>query len=116
MKIIAIDVLVAAAVIVAFFSVLGMVRMQDPYQRMHYISPPAALTPLLITIAIFLQDGIKPESFKAVVTTLVLIGMNTVVTHAAARAFRMSDTKDWHPDAGEEVPIHATDEVLERKS
>jgi hypothetical protein len=58
----------------------------------------------------------KPESFKAGMTTLVLIGMNTVVTHAAARAFRMSETKNWQPDSGEEVPIHTTDEVLERKS
>lgn len=116
MKVIAIDILVAAAVLVALLSVLGMLRMRDPYQRMHYISPPAALTPLFLTIAIFLQDGMKPESFKAVVITFVLIGMNTVVTHAAARAFRMADTKDWHPGSGEEVPIHTKDEVLERKS
>lgn len=116
MKTAAIDVLVSAAVVVALLSVLGMLRMRDPYQRLHYISPPAALSPLLITIAIFLQDGMKPESFKAVITTLVLIGMNTVVTHAAARAFRISETEEWHPNSGEEVPIHSTDEVLERKS
>lgn len=115
MKNIAIDALVAAAVVIAVISVLGMLRMRDPYQRLHYISGTAALTPLCITIAIFLQDGIKPESFKAVVVTLVLIAMNTVVTHAAARAFRLAETKDWNPDSGEEVPIHATDEVLERK-
>jgi multisubunit Na+/H+ antiporter MnhG subunit len=116
MKLIAIDALVAAAVIVAVLSVLGMLRMRNPYQAMHYISPPAALTPLFLTIAIFLQDGLKPESFKALITTFVLIGMNTVVTHAAARAFRIAETKNWRPDPGEEVPIHPNDEPVERNS
>lgn len=116
MKVIAINALVAAAVLVAILSVLGMLRMRDPYQRMHYIAPPASLTPFLITVAIFLQDGMKPESFKAVVLTFVLIGMNTVVTHAAARAFRISETKDWNPVPGEEVPVHESDEVLEKRN
>ena len=71
-------------------SVLGMLRMRDAYQRMHYIAPPASFGAILITIAIFLQRGLKPESFKALFTTVVLIGMNTVVTHAAARAFRIA--------------------------
>ena len=116
MKVIAIDALVATAVLVAVLSVLGMLRMRDPYQSMHYISPPAALSSLFITIAIFLQDGLKPESFKALITTVVLIGMNTVVTHAAARAFRMAETKQWHPDPGEEVPIRPSDEPVEQSS
>jgi monovalent cation/proton antiporter MnhG/PhaG subunit len=114
MKAITIDVLIAAAVLVTLLSVLGMMRMKDPYQRMHYISPPASISPVLITIAIFLQNGLKPEAFKALITTLVLIGMNTVVTHAAARAFRIAETENWKPKPGEEVPIRSRDEVVER--
>lgn len=113
MKTIAIEVLIAAAVLVVLLSVLGMLRVRDPYQRMHYISPPASLSPILLTIAIFLQQGLKPESFKAAFTTLVLIAMNTVVTHAAARAFRIAETKNWRPAPGEEVPIKPTDEMVQ---
>ncbi len=112
MKTIAIDVLVASAVLITLVSVLGMLRMRDPYQRMHYISPPASLGAMFITAAIFLQQGLKPESFKALFTTLVLIGMNTIVTHAAARAFRIAETKKWQPDEGEEVPIKPGDELV----
>jgi multicomponent Na+:H+ antiporter subunit G len=112
MKAIAIDLLLAVSVLIMLLSVLGMWRMRDPYQRMHYISPPAAFTPLLISIAILLQNGLKPEFFKAIVITLVLIGMNTVVTHAAARAFRIAETRNWRPAPGEEVPIHASDELV----
>lgn len=113
MKTIAIDGLLCGAVLITLVSVLGMLRMRDPYQRMHYISPPASLSAIFITISIFLQQGMKPESFKALFTTAVLICMNTIVTHAAARAFRIAETKDWHPPEGEEVPTRSSDERVE---
>ena len=112
MKIIAIDILLAAGVLITIFSVLGLWRMRDPYQRMQFMSPAASLSSALFTIAIFLQDGLKPEAFKALVTTFVLIGMNSIVTHAAARAFRIAETRDWKPSPGEEVPIHPQDELV----
>ncbi len=111
MKTIAIDVLVASAVLITLVSVLGMLRLRDPYQRMHFIAPPASLSAIFVTAAIFLQRGLKPESFKALFTTLVLISMNAMVTHAAARAFRIAETKDWDPEEGEEVPLKSRDEV-----
>lgn len=112
MKIIAIDILIAVGVLITLLSVLGMWRMRDPYQKMHFIAAPAALSAAFFTAAIFVQNGLKPEGFKALVTTFVLIGMNTAVTHAAARAFRIAETKDWDPKPGEEVPIHAADELV----
>jgi len=110
MKTITIETLLALAVLITLASVLGMLRMRDPYQRLHYIAAPASLSAVFITIAIFLQQGLKPECFKAVFTTLALIGMNTVVTHAAARAFRIAETKNWKPKKGETVPIQRGDE------
>lgn len=112
MKSIAIDVLIAAAVLVTIVSVLGMLRVRDPYQRMHYVSPPASLSSLLIAVAIFLDRGLKPESFKALFAAMILVGMNTVVTHAAARAFRISEVPEWNPKRGEEVPTKPGDEVV----
>jgi monovalent cation/proton antiporter MnhG/PhaG subunit len=112
MKTIVIEVLLAAAVLVTLVSVLGMWRMSDPYQRMHYIAPPASLSAIFITVAIFLQQGMKAECFKALFTTLVLIAMNTAVTHAAARAFRIAEVKNWDPARGEEVPVKSGDEPV----
>jgi multicomponent Na+:H+ antiporter subunit G len=112
MNAIVIEALLAAAVLVTLISVLGMWRMRDPYQRMHYISPAASLGAIFITAAIFLQQGMKAESFKALVTTLVLIGMNTAVTHGAARALRIAEVKNWQPGPGEEVPLKSSDEPV----
>ena len=115
MKTIAIETLLALAVAITLASVAAMMRMRDPYQRMHYIAPPASLSAIFITIAIFLDRGLKPESFKAVFIVLVLISMNAVVTHSAARAFRIAEKKDWDPKEGEEVPIGRADERVEQK-
>ena len=115
MKSILIDVLLAGAVLITIISVLGMLRVRDPYQRMHYISPPASLSSFLIAIAIFIQRGLKPESFKALFVVFVLVGMNTIVTHATARAFRIAEVPDWDPEEGEEVPILGGDEKVEEE-
>jgi multicomponent Na+:H+ antiporter subunit G len=116
MKTIVIEVLLAAAVLVTLLSVLGMLRVRDAYQRLHYIAPPASLGAAFITLAIFLQLGFKAESFKALFTTFVLIGMNSVVTHAAARAFRIAEVEDWRPDKNEEVPIRLSDKMIPEKN
>lgn len=116
MKAIAIDALIAAGVLTVLLSVLGMMRMRDPYQQMHYLAAPASLSAVFFTVAIFLQDGLKPEGFKAILVTLILIAMNSVVTHEAARAFRIAEFKEWHAHEGEEVPIKSTDELVPPES
>jgi len=115
MKAALIDVFLATAVLITIVSVLGMTRVRDPYQRMHYISPPASLSSFLIATAIFIQRGLKPESFKTLFVAFVLVGMNTIVTHTAARAFRIAEVPDWDPAEGEEVPILSSDENLEEE-
>lgn len=110
---IVINFLVYAAVAVAFLSAWLMLRMKDEYQMMHFMAPPASVSAMLITIAIFLQQGLKAESFKALFTTGVLLMMNAVVTHATARAFRIRDTKGkWDPAEGEDVPLLPSDEKI----
>jgi monovalent cation/proton antiporter MnhG/PhaG subunit len=111
-KALAIDVLVSVAVVLTLLSCLGMLRMRHAYQQMHFLAPPASLSAALITIAIFLQNGSKPESYKAVFITLVLLVLNSVVTHATARAFRIRDAEQWRAFPGEEFPVAAEDQIL----
>ena len=109
----AIELLVYVAVAVAFLSAWLMLRMRDEYQMMHFLAPPASVSVILITVAIFLQRGIKPESFKAAFIVVVMLMMNTVVTHGTARAFRIRESRpDWQPAPGEEVPLRPSDERM----
>jgi multisubunit Na+/H+ antiporter MnhG subunit len=112
MKTIFIEVLVWAAVGSTVFFAWGMLRMRDAYQQIHYLSPPAAFAVPLLVIAIALQQGVKPETFKSLFIVLVLLAMNSIVSHATARAFRIREMSDWNPAAGQEVPVSAGDEIV----
>lgn len=113
----ALEVLVYTAVGIALLSAWLMLRMKDEYQMMHFMAVPASISASLITLAIFLQDGVKPESFKALFVTFVLLVMNSVVTHATARAFRIRRTRgDWQPKEGESVPVLPSDEMISEGS
>ncbi len=112
-----IAILVYVAVAVALLSAWLMLRMRDEYQMMHFLAPPASVSVILLTVAIFLHQGLKPESFKAVFIIVVLLMMNTVVTHATARAFRIRESRpDWKPAPGEEVPLRPSDERMPSRS
>jgi multisubunit Na+/H+ antiporter MnhG subunit len=114
---VAIQVLVYVAVGVALLSSWLMLRMKDEYQMMHFMSPPASVSVILVTLAIFLQRGRKAESFKAVFITIVMLMMNSVVTHATARAFRIRESgKLWRPQEGQEVTIKTSDEIIQPES
>jgi monovalent cation/proton antiporter MnhG/PhaG subunit len=112
LKFIAIVVLLSLAVVLTLLSVLAMLRMRDPFQRMHYLSSPASLGAGFIALAIWIQQGLKPESFKAGIVVLLLMAMNSVVSHAAGRGFRVADVKEWNPEPGEEVPVQPTDRFI----
>ena len=116
MKTICIDVLVLGGAALALLSAWLMLRMKDEYQMMHFMSPPASVSVALITAAIFLQQGFKPESFKALFLVVVLLLMNTVVTHATARAFRIRATHGWRARPGEEFPERPGDEQVSAAS
>jgi multisubunit Na+/H+ antiporter MnhG subunit len=109
----AIEFLVHAAVAIALLSAWLMLRMKDEYQMLHFLAPPASVSVILITVAIFLQQGRKPESFKALFIITVLLAMNTVVTHATARAFRIRQAREeLHLEEGQEVPVLPGDEIM----
>lgn len=108
---VAVAVLVDVAVAIAILSSWLMLRMRDEVQMLHFIAPPASVSAVLITAAVFVQQGWKSESFKALLIAVILALMNSVVTHATARAFRIRKVRDsWDPVRGEEVPLLPKDE------
>jgi multicomponent Na+:H+ antiporter subunit G len=94
---IAADVLLALAVGVALLSSIGIVAMRDPYQRLHFISPPASLSALCVTLAILLGEKQKQAAGKAALVAFLLYFMNSVVTHATARAHFVREKGKWPP-------------------
>lgn len=95
---IVIDGLLAVTGASCWIGVLGMLRMRDPYQALHYLGVPSIVGISALTIAIFAETGWSQASWQSVVILGIFVTSNAVGTHAAARAFRAREKGHWEPD------------------
>jgi monovalent cation/proton antiporter MnhG/PhaG subunit len=100
---IAIEVLLAIAVLVALLCCLGILLMKDFYERLHYMAPVTAVSAFCILLAVVIQEGWGQATIKAILVFLVLLFMNAVLTHATARAARLRTFGHWTPDPNEDI-------------
>jgi multisubunit Na+/H+ antiporter MnhG subunit len=56
-----------------------------------------------LSAAVFMRAGNTSASWKTVFIGAVLIAINSVVTHATARAFRTRELGHWRPRQGDNV-------------
>ena len=94
---IAVLVFLAICVLSCWLGAIGMWRMREPMQALHYLALPAALGSVTLIVAVFLQTGFGQVGFKTCVIGAVLLAFNSVVAHATARAFRVRDLGHWEP-------------------
>ena len=96
-------ILLSLVVLACWLGTVGMIRMREPMQALHYLSLPTCFGSVLLAIAVFLRTGNSQASWKMVLIVLVLLAINSVVTHATARAFRTRELGHWQPQAGDGV-------------
>jgi len=94
---IVITVLLSLVVLSCWIGSVGMWRMREPMQALHYLSLPACLGSVFLAAAVFVQTGSSQASWKTVIIVCILLAINSVVTHATARAFRTRDLGHWQP-------------------
>ncbi len=97
------DALLAAIVVSCWIGCIGMLRMRDPNQALHYLSFPAAVAAALLPFAFLCLSGWSPATLKAALVALFLLASNAVVTHATARAFRVRAIGHWEPRKGDAI-------------
>lgn len=93
--------LLAAVPAACWIGVLGMWRMKEPMQALHYLSLPATAGALLLAVAVLVDRGIGETFWKTLLIAAILLGINSVVTHATARAFRARQLGHWEPLDGD---------------
>jgi multisubunit Na+/H+ antiporter MnhG subunit len=64
---------------------------------------PACGAAIFLTVAVFLKTGNTQAGWKTLLICLVLLGTNSVVTHATARAFRTREFGHWQALPGDPV-------------
>jgi multisubunit Na+/H+ antiporter MnhG subunit len=100
-------VLLGGIVTLCWLGVIGMWKMREPMQALHYLSLPATAGAILLATAVLISQGLGQAFWKVLLITGVLLATNSVVTHATARAFRARELGHWEPldgDPMETVP------------
>ena len=82
---------------------LGLLVMDDVYQRLHYLGPATTLAPAAIAAAVVLQEALSTAGIKALLIAAVLTGTGPVLTHAAARVARLREHGQWEPQLDEHI-------------
>jgi monovalent cation/proton antiporter MnhG/PhaG subunit len=95
--------LLVLLVLACWLGVLGMWRMREPMQALHYLSLPASLGGMFLVIAVFLEEGSSQISWKTLLIAAILFTINSVGTHATARAFRARELGHWEPLDGDPI-------------
>jgi multisubunit Na+/H+ antiporter MnhG subunit len=86
---IAVHVLVWTAVASEIVCCVGLLAARDAFARLHYAAASSTLGPILVAVAIAVEEGIRSIAAAAalVVAAFLLLG-NSAVTIAIARAAR----------------------------
>ena len=95
--------LLAFVVLCCWLGVIGMWRMREPTQALHYLSLPSTVGVIALVVAVGLADGPNQAFWKTLVIACIMLAINSVVTHATARAFRARDLGHWEPCDGDPI-------------
>ena len=97
------EILLGITVLSCWIGVIGMLRMREPMQALHYLGLPASLGVVALTGAVLVETGISSTTLKTALIAVVLLGINSVVAHATARAFRTRELGHWEPRDGDPI-------------
>jgi multicomponent Na+:H+ antiporter subunit G len=84
-------VLVGVGVASVLLSCLGLAMARDAYDRLHFLSAGGTVGPILVAAGILIEAGL--DGIKAIVVAAVFLITGPVLTHAIARAARLSEER-----------------------
>ena len=87
--------LLIIGVATGLISLVGVLVMDDPFERLHYLSPLSTASPVLFAAAILIKESFSQAGIKAIAIAITLALANTILTHATARAQRIREFGRW---------------------
>lgn len=96
--------LLGVSVLIVAASCLGVLVTPNVFDRLHFLGPASALAPVLVAIAVLLDESLSVASMKPIIVAVVLMLTGPILTHATARAARVRQFGHWVPPDNEEVP------------
>lgn len=95
------DVLLALAAATVIASAIGVLVVRNAYARVHYVTPAAVVAPVLVTLAIFVAEGLDENTGETVLALVFMIIAAPFLSHATMRAIRVREAGDWRGPPGE---------------
>ena len=78
--------LIGFGVAVELACCIGVLVMDDAYDKLHYLGPAAIVGPVAIAAAVVVREALSQAGIKALLTAALLLVASPVLTHATARA------------------------------
>jgi multisubunit Na+/H+ antiporter MnhG subunit len=82
------DVLLALATLTVVLSSIGIAVMPGAAAKLHYVTPAAVVAPFLVTLAIFVKQGLDSNTGMTVIALLFMVAVSPYLSHATIRAIR----------------------------
>jgi multisubunit Na+/H+ antiporter MnhG subunit len=82
------DGLLALATLTVVLSSVGIAVMPGAAAKLHYVSPAAVVAPLLVTLAVFVKEGLDSNTGMTVIALVFMVAVSPYLSHATIRAIR----------------------------
>jgi monovalent cation/proton antiporter MnhG/PhaG subunit len=83
---IAVALLIGFGVAVELACCVGVLVMEDAFDKLHYLGPAAIVGPVAIAAAVVIRESFSQAGIKALLTAALLMVASPVLAHATARA------------------------------
>jgi len=90
--------LLAIGVVIELACCIGVLVMEDAYDKLHYLGPAAIVGPVLIAAAVVARESFSQAGIKSLLTAGLLIIASPVLSHATARALYIRQRDHIEPD------------------
>ncbi len=100
---IAVAVCLAVCVLSALICCLGILVMKDFFERLHFMSSVTTISAFALLAAVVVKEGWGQATIKTILTFMVLLLINAVLTHVTARAKRVREHGQWQPTPKEHI-------------
>jgi len=102
---IAIWVLLGIGMAAFALTAIGLLVVDDVFERLHFTYPAATIGVTAIVAAVLVEESISQAGIKAILIGFVLFWINPVLSHAIARAARIRKLGQWKPTEKEHIKV-----------
>ena len=96
--------LLAGGVAVVLFAAIGVLSMDNVYDRLHYVGS-AGVGSALVCVAVTVRESFSLIGNKALLIAAFMLLSGPVLVHVTARAARLREGGEWSLRDGEEVEV-----------